>query len=93
VKTASGTAYDQTIQFKIAKARQELRLFSSHLSGGRWAALLLDQNNQYMLVGCDLHPLRGIAKQTSGANIADLNHLLISITGQTLEPSIFLSTS
>ncbi len=93
VTTGAGTAYDQTIQFKIPKIRHDLRLFSSHLSQSRWSALLLDQNGQYLLIGCDSNPLRASAKQTSGADISDLNHMQVTISGQTLEESIFLSTS
>lgn len=82
MQSPSGTYYENTVSFKIPKYTYERRLFASDLSSLLWAVLTMDQNGEFLLMGSSDYPMRMTTKAVSGADLSDLNHLAVTVTGK-----------
>ena len=89
--SSSGTAWENTVTFKLPKLSTQARAFTALLSHARWAVLLLDENGQYLLMGSGDYPMRATSKSTTGQDMADLSHVAITVSGVAPRLPVFLS--
>jgi hypothetical protein len=81
-QSPSGTWWENTVSFKIPRYTLDNKPFAGTLSRLLWAVLTLDQNGEFLLVGSKDYPMRLSVKMTSGADLSELSHLAISVTGK-----------
>ena len=90
--SSAGTFWENTVTFSIPKITYDSRIFTSAVAFGKWAVLLLTENNQYLLIGSAENPMRGITKSTSGRDLADLNNIVVTVTGKTTILPVFIDS-
>ncbi|MFA6483722.1 MAG: hypothetical protein WCW62_14165 [Bacteroidales bacterium] len=82
VQSPAGTYYENTVTFKIPKYTLDRRQFAADFANLLWAVLTLDQNGEFLLMGSSDYPMRVTIKVASGADISDLNHIAITVSGK-----------
>jgi len=88
--SAAGSYWESVVSFRIPKISFYNMSVIQLIAGRRYSILLMDQNQQYILVGSDRYPMRFIASAKTGADITDLNHVELKFTGKATFTSLFI---
>ena len=89
-ESPAGSYWESVVGFRIPKISFYNMSVIQLIAGRRYLILLMDQNQQYLLVGSDRYPMRFTATAKTGAEITDLNHVALKFTGKATFTSLFI---
>ena len=89
--SAAGRYYENTVAFKIAYLGGGTIHFLKVAADDTHSILIKDQNGAYFLVGNADFPMRLASSAKTGADLSDLNHVLLTFAGMNTQPSIWVA--
>lgn len=86
----AGMYWDQTLTFSLAKNSPVVNQLIGELASRTWAVVMRDQNDNFLVAGNRLYPMRLNIKSDTGAEISDLNNVSFTFTASSPIRAVYI---